>query len=56
MNTYLLAFVSSALFSLFLTRAVRDFAIRRGWVDEPDADRKRQRTDCTFMAPYGPGE
>lgn len=40
MNTYLFAFVSSAMLSLFLTRAVRDVAIRRGWVDEPDADRK----------------
>ena len=40
MNTYLLAFIAAAVLSLFLTRVVRDFAIRRNWLDVPDAARK----------------
>jgi len=39
-NTYLLAFAGSALLSLFLTRLIRDAAIRIGWVDRPDGLRK----------------
>jgi len=39
-NTYLLAFTTAAVLSLFLTRVVRDFAIRRNWLDMPDAVRK----------------
>ncbi len=40
MRTYLVVFVVAAFASLLLTRWVRDYASKHGWVDLPDSKRK----------------
>jgi UDP-GlcNAc:undecaprenyl-phosphate GlcNAc-1-phosphate transferase len=42
-HSYLLCFLASGLLSLVLTREVRNFAIRRGWVDRPSTGRHIHR-------------
>jgi UDP-GlcNAc:undecaprenyl-phosphate/decaprenyl-phosphate GlcNAc-1-phosphate transferase len=41
MRTYLFAFVAALIASFILTKIVRDIAIRFGWTDKPDLNRKR---------------
>ncbi|MBZ5601320.1 MAG: undecaprenyl/decaprenyl-phosphate alpha-N-acetylglucosaminyl 1-phosphate transferase [Acidobacteriia bacterium] len=38
--------LASFLFSLLLTPLLRDFALKRGWLDIPDEDRKTHATPC----------
>jgi UDP-GlcNAc:undecaprenyl-phosphate/decaprenyl-phosphate GlcNAc-1-phosphate transferase len=40
MYSYLLAFSTALIISLFMTRSVREWAKRKGWVDKPDGKRK----------------
>jgi UDP-GlcNAc:undecaprenyl-phosphate GlcNAc-1-phosphate transferase len=40
MNSYLTVFITALLSSFLLTRMVRDWAKRRGWLDHPDSVRK----------------
>lgn len=42
-HSYLLCFLASGLLSLVLTREVRQFATRRGWVDRPSSGRHIHR-------------
>ncbi|MDE3136080.1 MAG: undecaprenyl/decaprenyl-phosphate alpha-N-acetylglucosaminyl 1-phosphate transferase [Acidobacteriota bacterium] len=42
-HSYLLCFLASGLLSLVLTREVRQFAIRRGWIDRPENGRHIHR-------------
>jgi UDP-GlcNAc:undecaprenyl-phosphate GlcNAc-1-phosphate transferase len=45
LSIFILA-ICAGLSSLLLTPVVRDFALRRQWVDEPDLDRKRHSIAC----------
>lgn len=43
LQLFLFLGISTYLLSLLLTPLVRDFALRRGWVDQPDSGRKQHK-------------